>query len=87
MLRTADARESTRLAEPGIDKIIGQLHGVTKLAGVLFLTGWHYYLMRAQKRFASGERVRSERFWRMTNELPFVAAIIMVLAITTKFAF
>ncbi len=31
--------------------------------------------------------LRSVRFWRMTNELPFLAAIVMVLAITTKFAF
>ncbi|HZZ90637.1 MAG TPA: CopD family protein [Caulobacteraceae bacterium] len=60
---------------------------LTKLAGVLFLTSWHHYLMRAQKRFARGELVGSERFWRATNELPFLAAIVMVLAITTKFAF
>jgi len=43
--------------------------------------------MVAQRRFAAGETPRSERFWRMTNELPFLAAIVMVLAITTKFAF
>jgi len=29
--------------------------------------------------------VRSERFWRMTNELPFLAAIAIVLSVTTKF--
>ena len=60
---------------------------LTKLSGVLFLTAWHHYLMVAQKRFAAGELPRSERFWRATNELPFLAAIVMVLAITTKFAF
>ena len=60
---------------------------LTKLAGVLFLTGWHHYLGVARKSLAKGERSRSERFWRMTNELPFLAAIVMVLAITTKFAF
>jgi protoporphyrinogen IX oxidase len=60
---------------------------LTKLAGVLFLTWWHHYLMVAQRRFAAGETPRTERFWRMTNELPFLAAIVMVLAITTKFAF
>jgi putative membrane protein len=58
---------------------------LVKLAGVLFLTSWHHYLGLARKAFASGRRPRSERFWRMTNELPFLAAIIMVLAITTKF--
>jgi len=58
---------------------------LTKLAGVVFLTWWHHYLGLARKAFAKGERRRSNRFWRMTNELPFVVAIIMVLSITTKF--
>jgi protoporphyrinogen IX oxidase len=60
---------------------------LTKLAGVLFLTGWHSYLGVARQALAQGRRERSERFWRMTNELPFLAAIVMVIAITTKFAF
>jgi len=60
---------------------------LVKLAGVLFLTGWHYYLGVSRAVLASGRRVKSARFWRMTNELPFLAAIVMVLAITTKFAF
>jgi putative membrane protein len=60
---------------------------ITKLAGVLFLTGWHHYLGRARVALAAGRRDHTERFWRMTNELPFLAAIVMVLAITTKFAF
>jgi putative membrane protein len=57
----------------------------TKLAGVVVLTGWHHYLAIARKRFERGENTRSERFWRMTNELPFLVAIVMVLAVTTKF--
>jgi putative membrane protein len=60
---------------------------LTKLAGVLFLTWWHNYLGVARSRLAVGRRERTERFWRATNELPFLAAIVMVLAITTKFAF
>ena len=28
---------------------------------------------------------RSEKFWRAVNELPFLAAIIMVIAVTTEF--
>jgi putative membrane protein len=60
---------------------------LTKLAGVVFLTWWHHYLGVARSRLAAGRRERTERFWRATNELPFLAAIVMVLAITTKFAF
>jgi putative membrane protein len=60
---------------------------LTKLTGVVFLTWWHHYLGVARTRLAVGRRERSERFWRATNELPFLAAIVMVLAITTKFAF
>ena len=58
---------------------------VVKLAGVVFLTGWQHYLGRARAAFVAGRRDRSARFWRMTNELPFLAAIAMVLAVTTEF--
>ena len=60
---------------------------LTKLAGVLFLTWWHHYLGLARRALAEGRRDHSERFWRMTNELPFLVAIVMILAVTTKFAF
>lgn len=58
---------------------------IVKLAGVLFLTGWHHYLGRARKAFAAGQNRKSERYWRMVNELPFLAAIVMVLAVTLEF--
>ena len=41
--------------------------------------------MRARLQLAAGLRPRTERFWRMTNELPFLAAILIVLSVTTKF--
>lgn len=56
-----------------------------KGAGILFLSVWHHYLAIARKRLAAGRRDRSERYWRMTNELPFLAAIVMVLAVTLEF--
>jgi putative membrane protein len=58
---------------------------LTKLAGIVFITWWHHYLGRARKAFAEHRNQRSEKFWRMTNELPFLAAIVMVLAVTTEF--
>ena len=60
---------------------------IAKLAGVIFLTWWHHYLGTSRKRFAEGKNTKSDKFWRMTNELPFIAAIIMVLAVTTEFTF
>ncbi|MGH8336108.1 MAG: CopD family protein, partial [Gammaproteobacteria bacterium] len=58
---------------------------ITKLCGVAFLLSWHHYLARARKALAAGRRDRTQRFWRMTNELPFLAAIVIVLSVTTKF--
>jgi putative membrane protein len=56
-----------------------------KLLGVAFLLGWHIYLMRARADFVEGRRVHTEKFWRMMNETPFIAAIVIVLSVTTKF--
>jgi len=58
---------------------------ISKLAAVGFLLGWHFFLGESQRRFAAGDRRRTERFWRITNELPFLAAAIIVLSVTTKF--
>ena len=58
---------------------------LTKLSGVVFMTWWHHFLGSGRRAFERGDNKRPERFWRMTNELPFVAAIVMVLAVVTKF--
>lgn len=57
---------------------------ITKLAGVLLLSGWHGYLAGERRRIAAGTSQRSARFWRMTNEIPFLLAIVMVLSVTTE---
>ena len=62
-----------------------QLWMVTKLLGVVFLLGWHGFLAGARRAFAEGRNQRSGKFWRMTNELPFIAAIVMVLSVTLEF--
>lgn len=58
---------------------------LTKLATLVFLFAWHGVLSKARRQFAAGTNTRSEKYWRMTNELPFVATIIIVLSVTTKF--
>ena len=57
---------------------------VTKLVGVLLLFGWHGFLSAERKRIAAGTSTKSSKFWRMTNEIPFVLAIVMVLSVTTE---
>jgi protoporphyrinogen IX oxidase len=71
--------------DQGLADFLSQPWMLTKLGGVVFLTGWHHFLSVARKRFAAGTNARSERFWRATNELPFAAAIVMVLAVTLEF--
>jgi len=60
---------------------------IVKLAGVVFLGYWHGFLAKSCRQIAAGERPKTAKFWRATNELPFLAAIVMVLAVTTEFTF
>ena len=60
---------------------------VVKLAGVVLLFGWHGFLSAERKRIAAGTSTKTSRFWRMTNEIPFVLAIVMVLSVTTEWTF
>jgi putative membrane protein len=57
---------------------------IAKLAGVLALSGWHGYLSAEFRRIQAGTSVRTGRFWRMTNEIPFLIAIVMVLSVTLE---
>ena len=58
---------------------------LVKLSGVVFLSAWHGFLASARKKIAAGERPRTAKFWRATNELPFLATVVMVLAVTLQF--
>ncbi|WP_333587225.1 CopD family protein [Phenylobacterium sp.] len=58
---------------------------ITKLALVVALSGWHGFLAGARKKFVAGARPRSAKFWRMTNEIPFLIAVGAVLAVTLEF--
>jgi putative membrane protein len=66
-------------------RILSQPWMMVKLSGVIFLLAWHGFLMRSRTQLAAGLRRHTERFWRMTNELPFLAAIVIVLSVTTKY--
>ena len=45
------------------------------------------FLAGQRKKIAAGTSKYSGRFWRMTNEIPFVLAIIMVLSVTMEWSF
>ncbi|OYW82299.1 MAG: hypothetical protein B7Z26_03620 [Asticcacaulis sp. 32-58-5] len=58
---------------------------LTKIAGIIAITGWHHYLTAKFKKLDSGEDIGTEKYWRIVNEVPFVIAIVMVLAVTLEF--
>jgi putative membrane protein len=57
---------------------------IAKLAGVLGLSGWHGFLSKEFRRIQAGTSTKSPRFWRMTNEIPFLIAVVMVISVTTE---
>lgn len=66
---------------------LGEPWMVTKLTGVALLLGWHVYLVAERRKILAGTSTRTSKFWRMTNEVPFVLAIVMVLSVTTEWTF
>ena len=75
-IRTANFSDAGLMLHPWL---------ATKLVGVVFITSWHHFLAVSRKRFAKDRNKHSEKFWRAVNELPFLAAIVMVIAVTTEF--
>ena len=55
---------------------------LVKIVGIFVITGFHGFLGTTRRKFAAGTNTRPAKFFRQINEIPFVAAIIMVLAVT-----
>ncbi len=55
-----------------------------KLILVLGLSGYHGYLSAQGRRLVAGERRRSEKFWRLMSEVPFLVAIAVILLATLE---
>ncbi len=55
-----------------------------KLALVLILSGIHGFYAASVKRFASGNRSRTESFWRIMNEIPAIFVVVIVLLAVVK---
>jgi putative membrane protein len=60
----------------------GWLHA--KLGLVLALSGYHGWLGGSRRRFAAGLNTRSERFWRIANEVPAAALVAIVILVIVK---
>jgi protoporphyrinogen IX oxidase len=55
-----------------------------KIALVLALSGLHGFFVAQGRRLAKGERPKTEKFWRMINEVPFVIAIVVVFLVILR---
>lgn len=66
---------------------LAQAWMVAKLVGVVALSGWHGFLWAEYRRIKAATSTRTGKFWRMTNEIPFLIAIVMVLSVTTEWTF
>jgi protoporphyrinogen IX oxidase len=51
----------------------------TKLIGVVLMSGFHGACSKWRKNFAADRNTRSERFYRIANEIPTVLMIIIVI--------
>jgi putative membrane protein len=55
-----------------------------KLILVLGLSGYHGFLSAEGRKLAAGQRPRTERYWRLMSEVPFLVAIAVVLLATLE---
>ncbi len=77
---------ATLVVNLGVRETLGAPWMMLKLTFVAVLVAWHIFLGVSRRALAAGRRDHGERFWRMTNELPILAALVIVLSVTTKFA-
>jgi len=62
-----------------VDALSGQAWLWIKLVLVFGLIGYHGFLSGDRKKFERGERPRSEKFYRLINEVPAIVTIIVVI--------
>ena len=67
-----------------IDAMTGSFWLPFKLIMVFGLIGFHGFLAGQRKKFERGERPRSEKFFRMINEIPSIAAIFIVILVIVE---
>ena len=74
--------------------LVGLRHGelfeswwlILKLILIFILMGYHGFLSKTRKQFAAGGRPRTEKFYRIINEVPAIFTIfIVILAVVEPF--
>ncbi len=55
-----------------------------KLAGIVVLTEMHHLYARWRKTFAEDKNARPARFYRIANEVPTLAMIVIVIMVIVK---
>ena len=70
------------LVEPGVDWSGGWIHA--KLLLVVVLAAMHGMMAKWRKDFAAGRNARSQRFYRVVNEVPTVVMIAIVIIVVVK---
>lgn len=63
----------------------GSLWPYTKIAGILVMTWFHFWLAQRLNEFAAGRNTRTGRQYRIMNEVPTLAMIVIVLSVIVKF--
>ncbi len=57
---------------------------IFKFLCVIGITGVHGVYGGAYKKFLAGERPKTDKFWRICNEVPFILMIIIVIMVIVK---
>jgi putative membrane protein len=55
-----------------------------KIAAVLLLTHYHFYLGKHLRLFAGDENQKSSKFFRIINEIPTILLIVIVFVVVFK---
>jgi putative membrane protein len=64
--------------------LLSQSWLLVKLVLVLFLSGMHGVMSHWRKEFAADRNTRSQKFYRMINEVPTLALIVIVIMVIVR---
>ncbi|MEX0644649.1 MAG: CopD family protein [Parvularculaceae bacterium] len=64
--------------------LLGEKWFLVKLAAVIAISAIHGVYAGAEKRFARGERPRTEKFWRFMNEVPFLLVVVAAVMVIVR---